>query len=587
MYPHLGTVAGFTITSFGVMMFVAFLLAAWVMSRQLGYRGLDRLAPWEMLGWLALSGVIGAKLYYVVLHPAAFAADPLGELTSRGGLVWYGGLAGGAIAFLWQVRRRGFPIRDAVDAAAPALALGYGVGRLGCLLVGDDYGRPTDGWMGIAFPEGYPPSTAGYFRSIGTSISAGIPDTAVLAVHPTQIYEALLAFMIFGILVRFSMRVKPGRLFALYLGLYGIARFLIEFVRAKTDVVVLGLTTAQVVSVLLVLVGVWIWKRSGRREPADPLRATAARPLAFLAALALLSAATPAGAFAQEAVTAQDTLSEQQDPGAQDTTATVGAAIEYAPPRLAAGVMFGRITGSTLQTQSVLAERIAGDGTVLDQWLLRRSVDLDAIYQVAAWGLVSLGPAWALRAGVGFGWGGLSSGFGGDPEAVGAEAGALVSHEPQVRVLSFVGALRFRVPTSRRFRPYAELGLASEGWSVDPPEGSGFPDATAMEGTQRLGAHLALGGTLPLNDRFGLDLQLSSRLYRTPLEQAATGTPLLVGDSLRVTFAAPQSAHFADAAAELLSTLGLAVGVRYRVGASPARPADPAAPVASPPGPGR
>ena len=586
MYPELGTFAGFTVTSFGVMMFLAFLVGAWVMSRQLGHRGLDPLAPWEMLGWVALSGVVGAKLYYVALHSGALLADPLGELTSRGGLVWYGGLAGGAVAFLWQVRRRGFPLRRALDAAAPAVAIGYAVGRIGCFLVGDDYGRPTDGWMGVAFPDGYPPTTAGYFRSIGTAIPPGIADTAVLAVHPTQLYEALLAFMIFGVLVRLSMRLRPGRLFALYLGLYGVARFLIEFVRAKTDVIVLGVTTSQLVSLILVAAGAVIWRRARPTEPYHSLHPKPLAPLALLLVLASLSPVTPAAA--QEDAAAQDTVAAEQDPAAQDSVVSPEAPpIAYTPPRFAGGLTLGRVTGSTLQTQPVLAERVAGDGTVLDQWTLRRSVDLDAVYQLGAWALVSLGPAWALRVGGGIGWGSLSSNFGGEPEEVGAEAEELADHEPPVQLLSLVGALRFRVPTTRRFRPYAELGLAAERWSVDVAHGSGAPDLSGLDGDQRLGAHLAVGGTLPFGDRLGLDLQLTSRLYRTPLDQTSAGTPLVSGDSLRLTFAAPVTAPFADAAAEMLSTLEVGLGVSYRMPARPASPEDPPEPPASPPAPGR
>ena len=586
MYPELGTFAGFTVTSFGVMMFLAFLVAAWVMSRQLGHRGLDRLAPWEMLGWVAFSGVIGAKLYYVALHPAALLADPLGELTSRGGLVWYGGLAGGAVAFLWQVRRRGFPLRRALDAAAPAVAIGYAVGRIGCFLVGDDYGRPTDGWMGVAFPDGYPPSTAGYFRSIGTAIPPGIADTAVLAVHPTQLYEALLAFMIFGVLLRLSMRLRPGRLFALYLALYGAARFLIEFVRAKTDVMVLGLTTSQLVSLILLAAGAIIWRRVKPAEPYHSLHPKPLAPLALLLALATLSPATPA--TAQENATAQDTLVAEPDPADQDSmVAPEPSPAAYAPPRFSGGLTLGRVTGSTLQTQPVLAERVAGDGTVLDQWTLRRSVDLDAVYQLGAWALVSLGPAWALRVGGGIGWGSLSSSFGGEPAEIGDEAEELAAHEPGIQLLSLVGALRFRIPATRRFRPYAELGLAAERWGVGVAQGSGAPGVRGLDGGQRLGAHLAVGGTLPIGDRLGLDLQLTSRLYRTPLDQTPTGTQLVSGDSLRLTFAAPVEAPFADAAAELLSTLQLGLGVSYRIPARPTSSEDPPEPPVSPPASGR
>src|SRR5690606_29349130 len=111
-----------------------------------------------------------------------------------GGLVWYGGLIGGILAYYLQVRKRQLPIATMFDATAPGLAVAYSVGRMGCFLVGDDYGRYTDGPLGIEFERGAPPSTAGNLRAIGeTNIPASIPDTAVVPVHPTQLYEIGLA----------------------------------------------------------------------------------------------------------------------------------------------------------------------------------------------------------------------------------------------------------------------------------------------------------------------------------------------------------------------------------------------------------
>jgi phosphatidylglycerol---prolipoprotein diacylglyceryl transferase len=270
MYPHLFTIGDFTVTSFGLMMFLSFVGGAWVLARQFEKRGLDPEAAWDMLLWIALGGIVGAKLYYVGLHYEALLENPIRELTNRGGLVWYGGFIGGVLAFYWQARKRNLPLVPAFDATAPALALAYAIGRMGCFLVGDDYGRPTESWVGIAFPEGYPPSTAGYFRSIGTHIPAEIPDAAVLAVHPTQLYEVALALIMFAVLWRLSGRLRTGQLFALYLAMYGVLRFGIEFVRAKTDLIILGLTTSQIASILLLVLAGVIWARTTRSpEPAS------------------------------------------------------------------------------------------------------------------------------------------------------------------------------------------------------------------------------------------------------------------------------------------------------------------------------
>jgi len=278
MYPNLIEIGGFTITSFGVMMFLSFVTAAWVAGPQYRRRNLDPNLGWDLLVWVAIGGILGAKLYYLGLHWEDLVANPGRELLSRGGLVWYGGLIGGVLAYYWQVRRRKLPLLLSFDAVAPSLAIAYAVGRVGCFLVGDDYGLPTSSWVGIAFPNGAPPSTAGYLRTVGADLPASIPDWQVLPVHPTQLYEVAAALVIFGILWRVSGRkLAPGRLFGLYLTLYGIERFLVEFVRAKGDRIVLGLSTSQLVSLVLVAIGAYLLQRRAAAAAQKSPRAATAR----------------------------------------------------------------------------------------------------------------------------------------------------------------------------------------------------------------------------------------------------------------------------------------------------------------------
>lgn len=275
MYPILIEIGGVPITTFGLMMFLSFLSAAWILSRQLERRGIRPEFAWDVLVWVAFGGIAGAKLYYHALHWQDFLANPLGELLSRGGLVWYGGLIGGVLAYYWQVKRHKLPMGMAFDATAPALMFAYAVGRMGCFLVGDDYGLPTDSWIGMAFPQGAPPSTAGYLRSIGAEVPAMIPDSAIITVHPTQLYEIGAALVLFVVLWKLSAkRLRPGQLFGLYLGLYGFERFLIEFVRAKGDRIFLGLSTSQAMSLLLIGFAVYLWTRRGAEAPA-PVTPTA------------------------------------------------------------------------------------------------------------------------------------------------------------------------------------------------------------------------------------------------------------------------------------------------------------------------
>ena len=271
MYPVVFEIGGFTITGYGVMVLLAFVVGAWLTAIQLRRRGLDESFAWDLLPWVALGGIVGAKVYYLALHWQDVAANPLHELTNRAGLVWYGGLIGGVLAFLWYARRRAMPLFRTMDAAAPALAVSYAIGRIGCFLVGENYGFPTDSWVGVAFPQGNPPSTAGNLRAVGAEIPAAIPDSAVLAVHPTQLYEVALSGLIFAALWKLAgRRLDAGRLLGAYLALASLERFLIEFVRAKDDRFVAGLTTSQVFTLAGVALGVWLWQRrsggAGRPE---------------------------------------------------------------------------------------------------------------------------------------------------------------------------------------------------------------------------------------------------------------------------------------------------------------------------------
>jgi phosphatidylglycerol:prolipoprotein diacylglycerol transferase len=284
MFPVLFRIGNFEITSFGLMMFLSFVGGAWMLGKMLKRYGFSPELAWDMLAWIAIGGILGAKAYYLALHWSDVAANPVREIFSRGGLVWYGGLIGGVTAYYLQIRARKLPVAVMYDATAPALMLAYAIGRMGCFLVGDDYGVSTDRWFGIAFPEGSPPSTAGNLRALGDSIPSSIPDSAVMRVHPTQVYEVGLALIMFGLLWKLGQKaLRPGQLFAAWMGLYSVERFLIEFVRAKGDRVAIGLSTSQIMSILLLIaaVVVWIrqrdkpvWNPAAAPKTAAPVRAT-------------------------------------------------------------------------------------------------------------------------------------------------------------------------------------------------------------------------------------------------------------------------------------------------------------------------
>lgn len=259
MFPVLFEFKGITVTSFGLMLGLAFLAAGWVGGLEFERKGYGRDVSWTLLMGALVGGVVGAKLYYAFLNWPQLVRYPLETLFSRAGLVWYGGLIGGSIGVILMARREKLPIPNVADVAALSVPIAYAIGRIGCFLVGDDYGRPTDSWVGIAFPNGSPPSTAENLRTyFGVDVPAAIPDWQVLQVHPTQLYEVALTGLIFLFLWRIRRHPhRAGWLFMAYLVLAGCERLIVEFFRAKDDRFFGPLTLAQVISLTLIVAGAY------------------------------------------------------------------------------------------------------------------------------------------------------------------------------------------------------------------------------------------------------------------------------------------------------------------------------------------
>ncbi len=244
MYPTLFRFGSFEVTTFGVLVALGVWVGLWVFSRELRRSGLSRAGvDAALIG--VIGGLAGAKIVWAV----EFRGDApfLSLLLSRGGLSWFGGFLGGVGAGLWALRRRRIPLLPALAAATPALAVGHAVGRIGCFLVGDDYGRPTDLPWGVAFPEGLPPTS--------------------VAVHPTQLYEAAGLALIASLLIRWREKgLSDIAVFGRYLVLAGALRFAIEFIRVNARVAG-PFTLAHLISGAILVGGLWFMfvKRS------DPL----------------------------------------------------------------------------------------------------------------------------------------------------------------------------------------------------------------------------------------------------------------------------------------------------------------------------
>ena len=255
MLPILFQFGPLTIYSFGVFMALAAVAAAWVVHAELKRKGYNPELASTMVFAAAIGGLVGARILFIVEDWSNFLRSPWDFIFTGAGFTWYGGFLGGVLGVSWVVRKNKIPWLKAADIAAPALAIAYGVGRLGCHVAGDgDWGTVTDVPWGVAYTN----AIIGWVDP-----ATGIPYPPGVRVHPTPIYEFLESVLIFGIL--WGLRKKdyaPGTMFWLYLALSGLARLVVEFWRLN-PVFAFGLTEAQWFGVLMIFVGLWQLVKSG------------------------------------------------------------------------------------------------------------------------------------------------------------------------------------------------------------------------------------------------------------------------------------------------------------------------------------
>ncbi len=236
-------------------MALAALAAAWVVQAELKRNGYNPELASTMVFAAAIGGLVGARILFIVEDWSNFLRSPWDYIFTGAGFTWYGGFLGGVLGVTWVVRKNNIPWLKAADIAAPALAIAYGVGRLGCHVAGDgDWGTVTNVPWGVAYTN----AIIGWVDP-----STGIPYPPGVRVHPTPIYEFLESVLIFGILwVLRKKEYAPGTLFWLYLALSGLARLAVEFWRLN-PVVGLGLTEAQWFGGAMIFVGLWQLVKSG------------------------------------------------------------------------------------------------------------------------------------------------------------------------------------------------------------------------------------------------------------------------------------------------------------------------------------
>ena len=293
MYPIIFQYKNLTISSYGLMLMMAFLICNYLLKNYLKKNNVNEKIGDDIIFYAAIGGILGSKIYYILefwsdegySNILGFLDIFKGLFTFNidlffsginqfgSGLVFLGGLMGGLIAVSYYIKKNNLNWFETSDWVAPYLALGHSIGRIGCFLVGDCYGKPCAYPWSVSFKEGLPPTTY-------TSFQANYPDIFIsdvlnnyypgdlIYVHPTQLYETFIYFFIFLYLVAIRRNKKyNGIVFFEYMFLAGFSRFIIEFLRLNPTYY-FNLTGAQYISIIMILFSTFLmynnkilWKR--------------------------------------------------------------------------------------------------------------------------------------------------------------------------------------------------------------------------------------------------------------------------------------------------------------------------------------
>jgi len=266
MYPRLLELGPITVYTYGVLLAAAYLLGLKLAMVRAKSRGLDEARVLDLGIYIIISAPIGAKLLLLITDFQTFKTDPRELLTlARSGGVFYGGLILAVTVALWYIRRVALPLWTTCDMFAPGIALGHVIGRFGCFFAGCCYGKPTTRPWGITFTDPFAAA------NVGTPL--GVP------LHPTQLYEAGAEFLILVFLLTTERKGRPfaGRTFWLYMLLYAVSRFIIEFFRGDERGAVGIFSTSHFISVLLAPLAIFMLIYLARRKEA-PVPERARKP---------------------------------------------------------------------------------------------------------------------------------------------------------------------------------------------------------------------------------------------------------------------------------------------------------------------
>lgn len=267
MFPRLFHIGNFNLPTYGLLVSLGVLVGLWISVRNSAKQGIDPENAWNFGILVVLSGIVGAKILYIINDWSTYVAHPreiFSLSTLQAGGVFSGGLIGALIAAVWFIRKHHMPALATCDGFAPGLALGHAIGRIGCFAAGCCYGKPTTHFWGVTFTN--PLASA----LVGTPL--GVP------LEPTQLFESAVELANFFILMWMLKRKKfDGQVFAAYVILYGVARYFLEFIRddpGRGSVFGGIMTGTQLISICLVILGGFIWWLRSGVPKAVPAQAT-------------------------------------------------------------------------------------------------------------------------------------------------------------------------------------------------------------------------------------------------------------------------------------------------------------------------